>query len=711
MSESIGTAVLDLDVDDSALQTGLTESTSTAQKGITNLRNVVLGVGTGAAVAVAAVGKAAFDVSAQTAEAAKMLQAQLDVTEERGLELAEISKDVWANNFAGSVTEAAEAVKLVSQQFDGIAGQEQKFTELAFQISDAFGQPIEDVIAAASTLDAEFADLSTSDAFDIIAAGFQKGLDKSGDFLDSVGEYSNLFSDAGFSAAEMFSTMETGMAGGVLGTDKISDALKEFNILLMEGSDDAADALAAIGVNTEEVFAGLRDGSVTVKDVFDETIAKLNEIEDPIERNIQATELFGTMAEDLGPSFTEGLSTSITELESMQGSAEELAVVYDNMGDSLGGVWRTILDEISPLTDKIVELINDWLPKFTTWLDTNSPAIKQWFVDTWEAIKPFAEGFAEGTETIYTWIVAFWDWLSENKPLMIAAFTAIGAIIVTALGPLAASALAIAALITAVGLIKENWDTIEQYFKDIWENINQKFTDGWNSLTENVLNPFYAAAAALTTGWGVIEGWFVTMWNNIGQVFTDTWAAITALLFPDPDYATQLKEAWANIANAIKNVFIDGANAAIDVLNSLVALMNTALKKWNDLSFGVGPFSETVGWGKFSKTFSWAGITLNTPNVDLIPNLAKFPKVELAEGGIVMPEVGGTIARLAEGGVPEAVIPLNDSRAAGMLGGAGGSTVILQAENVYGWDHLEDLLGQAGVNIQISGARNTFQGA
>lgn len=54
-----------------------------------------------------------------------------------------------------------------------------------------------------------------------------------------------------------------------------------------------------------------------------------------------------------------------------------------------------------------------------------------------------------------------------------------------------------------------------------------------------------------------------------------------------------------------------------------------------------------------------------------IANVARISGVKLAEGGIVMPRPGGTQAVIGEAGSPEAVIPLDDERAQGMLGGGG----------------------------------------
>lgn len=58
-----------------------------------------------------------------------------------------------------------------------------------------------------------------------------------------------------------------------------------------------------------------------------------------------------------------------------------------------------------------------------------------------------------------------------------------------------------------------------------------------------------------------------------------------------------------------------------------------------------------------------------------LANVAQISGVQLAEGGVVLPRSGGTLATIAEAGKAEAVIPLDDPQAMAMLGG-GGQTVV-----------------------------------
>lgn len=201
------------------------------------------------AVAVIGIGVAAFGVSNDVATATANIQAELGTTAEESERLAAIAADVWGNNFAGSITEAAGAVGLIRQQLGDLADNElQRATENAFRLQDVFGVEVPESVDAARTLMEQFG-LTSEQAFDFIAKGFQNGLNRSDDFLDTIGEYSVQFASGGADAGQFFSLLESGLQGGMLGTDRAADAFKEFRVRIQDGSDATAEALESIGIS------------------------------------------------------------------------------------------------------------------------------------------------------------------------------------------------------------------------------------------------------------------------------------------------------------------------------------------------------------------------------------------------------------------------------------------------------------------------------
>ena len=69
----------------------------------------------------------------------------------------------------------------------------------------------------------------------------------------------------------------------------------------------------------------------------------------------------------------------------------------------------------------------------------------------------------------------------DNKPILIAALVAIGVAIVTALGPVSLSVIAIVALITLIGALRDNWDEIFQEIKRIFTVVTEAILGAYES--------------------------------------------------------------------------------------------------------------------------------------------------------------------------------------------------------------------------------------
>ena len=93
-------------------------SANKALRGIGNTarvaaKAVAIGAAAGAA-ALATVTAAAFNVSNETQKAAKNIETQLGTTTEEAKRLADVARNVYGNNFAGSVGEASDCLLYTS---------------------------------------------------------------------------------------------------------------------------------------------------------------------------------------------------------------------------------------------------------------------------------------------------------------------------------------------------------------------------------------------------------------------------------------------------------------------------------------------------------------------------------------------------------------------------------------------------------------------
>ena len=368
MAVSVGDLVVFLRGDDSQLDTTLNNAKTKTQSfgGIATsvLGGAVVAGAAAAAGAIAAVGIAAFDVSRDTEVATATIAAQLGIPIGAAQAFGDVARDVFANNFASSVQDAGAAVALLAQQL-GLTAEDpalQTMTENAFRLRDTFGVDVSESIDAVKTLMDNFG-ITGDEAFDLIAAGFQSGLDRSGDFLDTIGEYSTQFSNGGATAGQFFSLLDSGLQGGVLGTDRAADAFREFRVRIADGSTTTADGMRLLGLNIDEVTEGLANGTLTTADAFNIVQGALRNTDDSVVRFQAGVALLGTQYEDLGDNAATALNMNNEWAAGTEQSIESLDAIYNTFGDAVSGVWRRLTVSISPFTDKLLELVNSAMPQ------------------------------------------------------------------------------------------------------------------------------------------------------------------------------------------------------------------------------------------------------------------------------------------------------------------------------------------------------------
>lgn len=365
---------------------------------------LAVGVGAGGIAALGlAIGKVGID-SLSTAqsmeEAAAQMQAALGVTEEQAQSLADTGVAVFKNNFGASIGDASAAVALVATQLKTLpADQLQTATENAYRLSDAFGVDLNESLNAVDTLMQQFG-LTQQQSFDFLTTGFQRGLNSAGDFTESITEYSNLFAQGGADAGQFFSLLESGLQGGVLGTDKAADAFKEFSIRVLEGTDQQKEALGALGVNSDQLFAGFADGSISVIDAFTAVNQALAAIEDPMARQALGVELMGTQFEDLGANAVAGIDTAATSMDDLAGTTEGLDAQYETLSAKFESLQRSAETALAPIGDILLTSLETVIPKvqeFLGWMETDGvPAVANFMTGLNDAFAGFTSAEGEG---------------------------------------------------------------------------------------------------------------------------------------------------------------------------------------------------------------------------------------------------------------------------------------------------------------------------
>lgn len=375
---------------------------------------IFLGMGIAGAAAFASIGVAAVNIASDVQGAAQKVRAQLGLTEDQAARFADTIKEVYGNNFGDSLDDVGESVATTFAGLQTVLDDAevglQKNTENALALRDAFDIDVATSIDTVSALIKNFG-LTSDEAFDFVTAGMQRGLNKSGDFLESVSEYSNQFAAGGATAEQFFSLLESGLGAGVNGTDKAADAFKEFRIRIEDGSSATADALASLGFNAAAFTNELSTGQKTVADAFQEVIERLRQTNDSSLRLQAGVGLLGTQFEDLGEQAVFGLDLAQTKMSDLAGSTETLNEQYNTLGSAVEGIRRKFILSLEPIGAAMLLVINEHLPD-----------IEAAFVKLSELGPELAGIFAEALDVILNTIVpatvATAEFVAEHKELI-----------------------------------------------------------------------------------------------------------------------------------------------------------------------------------------------------------------------------------------------------------------------------------------------------
>lgn len=346
-------------------------------KGIAGGTAKAIGAGmiaTGAAVT--GIGIAAVNSANDLQKAMNQFSATTGISKEQTEEYKKIMEEVYANNYGESFEDIANAMAEVQKQMTYLDETELKnVTESAFTLRDVFGYEVPESVRAANSMVDNF-DISADEAFNLIAQGAQYGLDYSGELLDSINEYAPQFKKLGLDAEDMFQVFASGTNAGAFNLDKIGDAVKEFSIRVIDGSDSTIDGFQRIGLNADEMIKKFSAGGDTAKQAFNQTVEALASLKDPLEQNIAGVDLFGTMWEDLGADVVTSLAETNDGIDKTYDSMEELQKVkYDDLGAVFEGLKRAVEILIIPLGEQLIPLLSQLIQDIMPLIEENLPPI------------------------------------------------------------------------------------------------------------------------------------------------------------------------------------------------------------------------------------------------------------------------------------------------------------------------------------------------
>jgi phage-related minor tail protein len=329
---NIGELVAYLRSDDSQLRQGLGRAQERV-RGFGESAKAGLATAGAAAGAMIGVGIAQnLDIGAGRAK----LAAQLDLSKDDSARIGAVAGKVYANNFGENLDQINETIKAVGNNLGDVtrmsSSELQKVTQNALALSDVFGVEVTQSTEAAGKMIKNGLAKNSTEAFDIMTKGFQLGLDKSGDFLDTINEYSPQFSKLGIDGAHALTLLSAGLKAGARDTDTIADAFKEFSLRSIDGSKATVDGFKAIGLNATTTARDIAKGGPAAQAATMKTLQALNEIKDPIKQNAAGVALFGTQWEDTLRQILPSIAGAEEGMDGLAGSTQRMSDVAGSSG-------------------------------------------------------------------------------------------------------------------------------------------------------------------------------------------------------------------------------------------------------------------------------------------------------------------------------------------------------------------------------------------
>ena len=642
-------------------------------------------------------------------------QASTGATTAEMQEFEESAKRIYNNNYGDSWEDIADAMATVKQQAGDIGADElEKMTTRAIMLRDTFDFDVNESMRTVNMLMHQFG-LTSDEAFNLLAQGAQEGLDKNGDLLDTINEYSVHYKQQGYSAEEFFNSLKNGTEAGTFSVDKLGDAMKEFGIRSKDNSDSTKQAFTDLGLNADKMTAKFAFGGEMSRDAMQEVTDALFGMNNQVKQNEIGVALFGTMWEDLGADGVKALLDVNGEISNTKDALTDIdKIKYSSVGDALQGIKRNLETGIlMPISDEVLPKVQELADRFADWL--NNP-------ETQANISKLADKFADFAENGIDKVVAAFEWIVKHKDGLVAAITAVAAAFaafkivsmvqaaITALQGLAAviqlvgakqaitNAImaanpigliiaAIAALVAAFIYLWNNNEEFREFWINLWEKLKEVCGAAWEAIKE-----FFAVAwEYIKAIWDVVAPYFAMVWDNIKAIFS----FVKSVLSGDFQGAWDaIKRIWDNVKpyfqaawDFIKSIFAKVGDWFSEKFSDAWEKVKAPFKKVGEFFGGIWDtikqkfstigtkIGEAIG-GAFKTAINAVLRTVETginfvPNainnaLDLInalpgvniPHMPTISLPRLARGGIVDKS---TLAEIGEDGA-EAVIPLEKNK-------------------------------------------------
>jgi phage-related minor tail protein len=342
----------------------------------------------GLAAAGAAAGAILVAATVSAVEKERMadrLTAQLGLTGRGAKQAGKIAGDLYSGAVVDSFEDGAAAVRAVmgSGLVDSKATTKdiKAITTQVADLASTFEQDLGGTANAATQLIRTGLAKDGPAALDLLTVGFQSSADKAGDFLDTINEYSTQFRKAGLDGASAVGLLNQAIRAGARDGDIAADAIKEFSIRAVDGSDSSKEGFKALRLSAKDMATQFAQGGEAANGVLDLTLDKLRNVKDPVKQSQIAVQLFGTQAEDLGAAlFAMDPSSAAEGLGKFGGAAKQVGdTIRGNTSTELKVLQRQLMDGVGKVVQSVILPSLRGLITAIRWTGEAAGATGRWF--------------------------------------------------------------------------------------------------------------------------------------------------------------------------------------------------------------------------------------------------------------------------------------------------------------------------------------------
>lgn len=497
----------------------------------------------GAAAAGAAAGAVLVAATVSAVEKERMadrLSAQLGLSGKGAKQAGKVAGNLYSRAVVDSFEDGAAAVRAVMGS--GLIPEKattktiESITTKVADLASTFDQDLGGAANAATQLIRTGLAKDAPQALDLLTAGLQSSANKADDFLDTINEYGTQFRKAGLDGAGAVGLLNQAIRAGARDADIAADAIKEFSIRAVDGSESSADGFKALGLSADDMAAKFAKGGKSANTVLDLTLDKLRNVKDPVKQSQIAVQLFGTQAEDLGKAlFAMDPSAAADGLVKVGGAAKRVGdTIRGNTATELKILQRQLMGALGTVVQSVVLPALRGLITAVQWVGRVISAVVGWFREwgVWLAplavliggvalalnAQAIATGLVTATFAVYRAVILAGTAVTQG-------FAAAQALLnsVMALNPITLIVIALVALGAALVVAYHKSETFRGIVMAVWNGIKTAALIAWNTVLKPVLTGIWTALQAV----GRVALWLWT--NAIGPAFRFIWTAARVL--------------------------------------------------------------------------------------------------------------------------------------------------------------------------------------